>query len=432
MIDSKIISRLEDLKYLGKTKGANVSIISKKSEYHDVVKFFAQINSDNRIQKISYQASGCTTFMAMCSFFCELVEGMKVSSALKITREDLDKVVKVEVSNDHVYPIIFDTFQLLIKKYNKGVESGKITPAEVVENKASSNNASKKNAKNSVVIDKTLEKYLENPSSQKTPKKERVKSEKLTIIEETLKEVKEESKEKAIERKMEDFEIKEKFSKVIEKDNKPKKEKKSKQAPVCPIIIEEIKDEIIVEDKKEKTEKKKSPKKQKVVKTKDEKVSEIIEEIKPDVIHNNELEVDTVDNSENLPSTEILVVEEKPQIQLEEKHIVKVVEIKEEIEVKKTSDDVVEMKTTKKTNEIHLGHLSSLQEKLKTKENHDKSQHNLHSLNSLLQKMEIKKENNVVENKDTSILESKKNSKDKKEKKDKKERKSLFAWFKKK
>ena len=119
MLDNKIISRLQNLKYLGKIKGANTSIISKKSKYHDTVKFYAQINSENRIQKISFQASGCTTFMAMCSFFCELVEGMKVSSALKTKKEDLDKFVQVDNSSIHVFPIIFDTFQLLIKKYNK-------------------------------------------------------------------------------------------------------------------------------------------------------------------------------------------------------------------------------------------------------------------------------------------------------------------------
>ena len=114
MIDNKIISRLEHLTYLGRVKGFNVSIVSKKPEYHDIVKFYAQINTDNRIQKISFQASGCTTFMAMCSYFCELIEGMKVSSASKVTKEDLEKFVKADKSSEHVYPIIFDTFQLLL------------------------------------------------------------------------------------------------------------------------------------------------------------------------------------------------------------------------------------------------------------------------------------------------------------------------------
>lgn len=127
MIHKKILERLQDLKYLGKLKGANVSILSKKSEYHDMVKFFAIIDENNIIQKITFKATGCTNFMVMCSYFCELVEGKKVATALKISKEDLDQIVVLPAASEHVYPIIINTFILLIKKYNKNLETEKAT-----------------------------------------------------------------------------------------------------------------------------------------------------------------------------------------------------------------------------------------------------------------------------------------------------------------
>lgn len=243
MIDNKIIDRLQNLKYLGKLKGANVSILSKKSEYHDMVKFFAIIDEDNVIQKITYKATGCTNFMAMCSFFCELVEGKKVSTALKINKEDLEKFVVLNKSAEHVYSIIFNTFALLIKKYNKAIESGKIN------------------------------------NSKSDKKDERVNETKKT-----------------------------KTTKKIQK----------------PLKVESV----IV-----------SP---------------------------------TNDNK-----------------------VIKVVQVTEETHVKH-EDNKVEVKTTKKSNEIHLGHLSSLQEKIKTKESHDKSLNKVQHLNSILDHLDHKHKEDVI------------------------------------
>ena len=58
MYNEKILNQLDNLKYLGALKGSNVSIVSKPNEFGDTVKFYAQINSDEVIQKISYRASG--------------------------------------------------------------------------------------------------------------------------------------------------------------------------------------------------------------------------------------------------------------------------------------------------------------------------------------------------------------------------------------
>lgn len=361
MIDNAIISRLENLKYLGKIKKANVSIISKKSEYHDLVKFYAQINKDNVIQKISYQATGCTTFMVMCSYFCELVEGKNISEALEINKDNFEIFTKLKTKDEHVFPIILNTFKLLVDKYNKGVQNGKIIPAETIVVKEVS--SIKKEETKQPFIDNSIDKYLENTDNKpiKSSKKKEIS--------------KENTVEKTIEPIEEIIEIKE--------DEQPKATKKKKE-----IIVDEIKVE--------------KPKKKSTKKIKKEVILPDIEEFK---------------DEDNISSTEVkiepIVVDE---------NVVKVIEIEETHHVTTKEDSIVEIKT-KKTNEIHLGHLSSLQEKLKTKEQHEKSSQNIQSLNSLLQRMdshkEVKKEE-VVEEKIEEPKEVKK------------EKKSFFSWFKRK
>lgn len=133
MYNEKILNQLDNLKYLGALKGSTVSIVSKPNEFGDAVKFYAQINKDDIIQKISYRASGCTHFLVFCNYFCSLVEGKTVKSALNIKAEKLENFVELDESKTHIVPIILNAFALLIKRYRKGVESGKIEPCAVEE-----------------------------------------------------------------------------------------------------------------------------------------------------------------------------------------------------------------------------------------------------------------------------------------------------------
>ena len=133
MYNEKILNQLDNLKYLGALKGSTVSIVSKPNEFGDAVKFYAQINKDDIIQKISYRASGCTHFLVFCNYFCSLVEGKTVKAALNIKAEKLENFVELDESKIHIVPIILNAFALLIKRYRKGVENGKIEPCAVEE-----------------------------------------------------------------------------------------------------------------------------------------------------------------------------------------------------------------------------------------------------------------------------------------------------------
>lgn len=128
MYNETIVSQLGNLPYLTILKKSNVTIISKKNSFGDVVKFFAQIDNNDNIQKISYKASGCSYFLVLCNYFCSLVEGKTLKNALKIKLEDFQKYTAIDDSRVHVVDIIVGTFALLVKKYRKGVEKGIITP----------------------------------------------------------------------------------------------------------------------------------------------------------------------------------------------------------------------------------------------------------------------------------------------------------------
>ena len=164
MYNEKILSELNNLIYLNAMKNSNVNVISKKNAFGDTVKFYAQINSEDVIEKISYKASGCTHFLVYCNYFCSLVEGKKIDVALKINAKKLEEFSQLDESKIHVIEIILNAFTLLIKKYRKGVEQGTILPIEVKKNdvenlqevKVDTKKDIKEVSKNNVVEDKNL------------------------------------------------------------------------------------------------------------------------------------------------------------------------------------------------------------------------------------------------------------------------------------
>lgn len=133
MYNEKILNQLDNLKYLGALKGSNITVVSKPNEFSDTVKFYAQIDKDEVIQKIMYRASGCTHFLVFCNYFCSLVEGKSLSVALNVKADKLQKFVELDESKIHIVSIIIDAFALLAKRYRKGIENSKISPCESVD-----------------------------------------------------------------------------------------------------------------------------------------------------------------------------------------------------------------------------------------------------------------------------------------------------------
>jgi len=228
MYNEKILSQLNELKYLHVIKKSNISVMSKKNSFHDMVKFYAQINKEDVVQKISYKATGCTHFIVFCNHFCTLVEGKKVKDALKVNEQKLEEFVELDESRKHILKIIIDTFALLIKKYRKGVEKGIIEPVEVSEE---SNNESIVSVKNTQVVEKKINsitkehkdiEYIKDAKIKIKKEKKSQKAKMIVVDDDITEDVVVNNTQEKVETKKTS-----KTNKKVEKDNKEKKEVKS-------------------------------------------------------------------------------------------------------------------------------------------------------------------------------------------------------------
>ncbi len=335
MYNQIIIDRLRNLSNLYTLKKANVKIVSKKNEFGDIVKFFAQINTENVIQKISYKASGCTTFVALCSYFCELVEGKSIEKACKINEDDLKSFCDLDEQKTHVYKIILDTFALLIKKYQKGIQNGKIVPCEVIEN---SHNSQKTNKVKQTKIShekKVVEKDLEDILTDDKPKKKKI---------------------------------------IVLNTNEKISKNSDKEEFVSTTTI--VKTEIIEKNSENNIEPKKSNKNEKI------EIKEIeVEKVNP----NKEKKISAEKKSNKKKSSE------------------------EEIQ-----DDLIQNDKNPENSNQKLTHLQALNQKIQSKENNDKQKTNTSNLNSILNKLNTQKEDNIkkqeIHSQEQIIKETKSNS----------------------
>lgn len=163
MYSDEILSQLNKLSYLRTIKGSTITATSKKNNFNDIVKFYAMINKEDVIEKISYKATGCTHFVVYCNYFCGLVEGKTIKSALKVNAETFEQFGELRESRKHIIDIIIATFALLVKKYRKGVENGSLVPVGGVANNKTD---SKKTVENSKT--KTESTKVDNKSSKTT------------------------------------------------------------------------------------------------------------------------------------------------------------------------------------------------------------------------------------------------------------------------
>lgn len=248
MYNQKIIDRLNNLTYLKVLKNSNASAMTKKNPYGDIVKFYAQINKNDVIQAISFKCTGCSYFTALCSYFCEIAEGKTVDEALKIKEKNLVAFAKLDESRHHIYPLILDTFALLVKKYRKALEQGKVTPCEVMEVVKTEEKKTKTERKSSVtdglkgILVDASKKSVRNQKTQSETSKSEETLKKTTIVSETTKVTKSVKSETAVssvkaqsvklekEEKLLDKKTK-KEAKKVEKESKKNVEKVAKEEP---------------------------------------------------------------------------------------------------------------------------------------------------------------------------------------------------------
>jgi nitrogen fixation protein NifU and related proteins len=92
-----ILDHHENPRNHGAMEDATVSIRGGNPGCGDIVTLYLKIDTDERIQAISFEGDGCTISQASASIFTEMVEGMTLSEMKAITVDEFVDVLGREV-----------------------------------------------------------------------------------------------------------------------------------------------------------------------------------------------------------------------------------------------------------------------------------------------------------------------------------------------
>lgn len=217
MYSDIILNRLNNLTYLKPLKGSNITATSKKNNYNDIVKFYAKIDTNEVIQSITFKATGCTYFLVFCDYFCSIVEGKTIKEALKVDNKKLYTLMELTDNKNHVIEIILATFQLLVKKYRKGLEKGTITAIDensVAIKDTTTKKKPDKNTKTEKLTGKTEKSTSKQEKNVKVIKSADVKEKSVEMKEQPVK-----KKEKSVEKKENSTNVKAKNKNATKDEN---------------------------------------------------------------------------------------------------------------------------------------------------------------------------------------------------------------------
>jgi len=88
MYDDKIMQRFVRPLYVGEFEDADAVAEVGNMKCGDIMKIFLKIK-DNKIEDIRFKTYGCVTAIVSTDFLCEIVKGMPLDEAKKITPKDV-------------------------------------------------------------------------------------------------------------------------------------------------------------------------------------------------------------------------------------------------------------------------------------------------------------------------------------------------------
>ncbi len=120
----KAINYFRDPKFAGELKGADAVGEAGNVRCGDVMKIFLKINK-NVIEEIRFLTYGCIGAIASSEAMCKLVNGKKISEALKITHEDIVKELEgMPVIKVHCSVLGREALVKAIEDYKKKINKG--------------------------------------------------------------------------------------------------------------------------------------------------------------------------------------------------------------------------------------------------------------------------------------------------------------------
>jgi nitrogen fixation NifU-like protein len=89
----KILELFKNPKNLGKMEDATVVSVAGNPMCGDMITFYLKINDQGIIEKASFESYGCAANIATSSIVTEMIKGMKLEDAWKITYKSVTEAV---------------------------------------------------------------------------------------------------------------------------------------------------------------------------------------------------------------------------------------------------------------------------------------------------------------------------------------------------
>jgi nitrogen fixation NifU-like protein len=120
----KVLELFKNPKNLGKMEDATVTAVAGNPLCGDMITFYLKINEQDIIEKASFESYGCAANIATSSIVTEMIKGMKLEDAWKISWKSVAEAVGGLPSiKFHCGILAVGALKRAIRKYykNKGV-----------------------------------------------------------------------------------------------------------------------------------------------------------------------------------------------------------------------------------------------------------------------------------------------------------------------
>jgi nitrogen fixation NifU-like protein len=89
----KVLELFKNPKNLGKMEDATVTAVAGNPLCGDMITFYLKINNQDVIEKASFESYGCAANIATSSILTEMIKGMKLEDAWKISWKSIAEAV---------------------------------------------------------------------------------------------------------------------------------------------------------------------------------------------------------------------------------------------------------------------------------------------------------------------------------------------------
>lgn len=113
-----ILERFQNPRNSGGMHGANAIGNIENAKYGDFLKMYFSVNNNGVIENAKFKACACCGSIACLDVACDLVKGKNLDDALKITKEDIKKVVgDLPYNKEHCVSLTEETIRATIQDY---------------------------------------------------------------------------------------------------------------------------------------------------------------------------------------------------------------------------------------------------------------------------------------------------------------------------